>query len=132
MSSEIIKVLEYLGEKIGITIDWTSENMMPYVQQLCEKFIKWETGTSIVNCIVYCIGILACIIVSIIIVNKIRSSDLDSFDKGTVYFILVLPILIGFFAGDSLIKEIMNIIEVQTFPEKAIYEWVTCYIESQR
>ena len=91
MSSEIIKVLEYLGEKIGITIDWTSENMMPYVQQLCEKFIKWETGTSIVNCIVYCIGILACIIVSIIIVNKIRSSDLDSFDKGTVYFILVLP-----------------------------------------
>ena len=47
LSNEIIKVLEYLGEKIGITIDWTSNNAIPYLEQLCGKFIKWEIGTSI-------------------------------------------------------------------------------------
>ena len=46
MSEEVIKILDYLGEKIGVTIDWTSNNVIPYVNQLCEKFIKWEINTS--------------------------------------------------------------------------------------
>lgn len=46
ISDEIIKVLEYLCTKIGLTIDWTSSNVLPYVEQLCGKFVKWEMGTS--------------------------------------------------------------------------------------
>lgn len=48
ISSEIIKVLDYLGEKFGIAIDWTSKNVLPYLQALVDKFIKWEISTSIV------------------------------------------------------------------------------------
>ena len=46
ISDEIIKVLEYLCTKIGLTIDWTSSNVLPYVEQLCGKFVKWEIGTN--------------------------------------------------------------------------------------
>ena len=45
ISNEIIQVLEYLAEKIGITIDWTNNNVLPYVEQLCKKFIEWEYTT---------------------------------------------------------------------------------------
>ena len=48
VSSEIIEVLDYLGEKFGIAIDWTSNNVLPYLQTLADKFIKWEISTSIV------------------------------------------------------------------------------------
>ena len=48
VSSEIIEVLDYLGEKFGIAIDWTSNNVLPYLQALVDKFIKWEIFTSIV------------------------------------------------------------------------------------
>lgn len=47
ISDEIIKVLEYLCTRIGLTIDWTSSNVLPYIEQLCGKFVKWEIGTSI-------------------------------------------------------------------------------------
>ena len=46
VSKEIIEVLDYIGEKIGVTIDWTSDNVIPYVKELCEKFIAWEISTS--------------------------------------------------------------------------------------
>lgn len=30
ISKEIIEVLDYIGSKVGITIDWTAENVIPY------------------------------------------------------------------------------------------------------
>lgn len=32
MSVEVIKVLDALVEKFGIAIDWTSANVLPYLQ----------------------------------------------------------------------------------------------------
>ena len=44
MSQQIIEVLDYLFEKFGIAIDWTSENIMPYIhlpiQSGSDKILK--------------------------------------------------------------------------------------------
>lgn len=48
MSEEVIKVLDALAEKFGIAIDWTSANVLPYLQQLCGKYVRYEIVTSIV------------------------------------------------------------------------------------
>ena len=37
-SDEFIKVIDALGKKIGIVIDWTSENIMPYIVDLFERW----------------------------------------------------------------------------------------------
>ena len=37
MSEEIIKVLDNIGQKFGIAIDWTSENVLPYIQDLMHR-----------------------------------------------------------------------------------------------
>ena len=34
MSEEVIKILDNLGEKFGVAIDWTSENIAPYLTKL--------------------------------------------------------------------------------------------------
>ena len=50
-SQEIINVLDYLYSKFGITIDWTSENVMPYLEELCGRYIQYEIYTSIAWCV---------------------------------------------------------------------------------
>lgn len=48
MSDQIIKVLEYLGDKLGIAIDWTAENVIPYAEQLFKRYVTFKiTYTSI-------------------------------------------------------------------------------------
>lgn len=47
ISDQIIQVLEYLAEKMGVTIDWSQQNVLPYVQQICEKYIRYEIATSV-------------------------------------------------------------------------------------
>ena len=38
MSQEIINVLNYIGEKIGIAIDWTADNVMPQVLDILGRY----------------------------------------------------------------------------------------------
>ena len=48
MSEEIIKVLDALAEKFGVAVDWTSANVIPYLEQLCSKCVNYEIATSFV------------------------------------------------------------------------------------
>lgn len=47
MNSEIIEALELLSEKWGLAIDWTSKNVVPYLQGLMDRVIKYEFITSV-------------------------------------------------------------------------------------
>ena len=42
MSQEIINVLNYLGEQLGIAIDWTSENIWPQVMDILGQYRLME------------------------------------------------------------------------------------------
>ena len=46
MSEEIIKVLDDLSERFGVAIDWSEENVLPYAQELFQKFVNYEIWTS--------------------------------------------------------------------------------------
>lgn len=118
ISDEVIKILEYLCDKIGITIDWTSNNVIPYLEQLCEKFVKWEIGTSI--------GWIALAVISIIIALIFsKVVDLDGFEIFIFWCVLIIAIvIIGWQAFD--------IIECYTFPEKTIYDYIQTYLQNSR
>lgn len=109
MSDEIIKVFEYLGGKFGIAIDWTNSNVIPYLQQLFEKFIKWEIATSITWIVI--VAIIAIIFVGLgLIVN-----DSDFWILPTIAIVIAL-VIISFQAFD--------IITANYFPEKALYDYL--------
>lgn len=46
MSQEIINVLNYLGEQVGIAIDWTSENVWPQVMDILGRYRLFELITT--------------------------------------------------------------------------------------
>ena len=46
MSQEIINVLNYLGEQLGIAIDWSSENVWPQVMDILGRYRLLEIVSS--------------------------------------------------------------------------------------
>ena len=42
MSQEIINVLNYLGEQLGIAIDWSSENIWPQIMDILGRYRLME------------------------------------------------------------------------------------------
>lgn len=42
MNQEIINTLNYLGEQLGIAIDWTSENVWPQVMDILGRYRMFE------------------------------------------------------------------------------------------
>ena len=117
VSSEIIEVLDYIGEKFGIAIDWTSNNVLPYLQALVDKFIKWEIFTSIVW-----IAIAAFIIVmTITLMNLKRFRKINEETDGMLYVLAGLLILVFFVV---ICIQIFDIIECNIFPEKVLYDFI--------
>lgn len=115
VSDQIIQVLDYIGKKLGLTIDWTSENVLPYVQTLCDKYINWEIATSIIWIV---IGV-ACIILSLILIIKFWDDDFG----GIFFMILGIGItIIGF--------QIFDIIRCIYFPELQIFQYVQSLLKS--
>lgn len=130
LSDQIIQVLNYLGEKFGIAIDWTSENVIPYITTLCTKLISYEIWTSVAW-----IAIMAILsIIGIVIAAKFRvfSSDfLDEFDIGAVFLCAGLFVI---WVGTVICIgcQVFDIIKCVTFPEMYVFEYIQTLIESAK
>lgn len=70
MSQEIIKVLEYLGDKLGIAIDWTTENVLPYAEQLFKRYVTLKITYASIGTV---IGLVLAITAIVLGVKLIKS-----------------------------------------------------------
>ena len=112
MSDAIIKVLNELCDKFGIAIDWTSDNVVPYLQDLMVRYSKYVCYTSIMWLV---IGLIIMVIFAVLLYKYLKPEHRD----GLIIFLLGCGMFIG--AGDT-VNQIMDIIEITTIPEKAIIE----------
>lgn len=46
-SKQIIEVLDAIGDKLGIAIDWTSENVWPYLKEIMEKYVRYKIAKEV-------------------------------------------------------------------------------------
>ena len=119
VSSQIIEVLEHLGSKFGIVIDWTAENVLPYLEQLAGKYINWEIAISKmwmwIGAIIVVFGIVT------ILLDVMCSWD------GIGYYIGAFIIIIG---GIVIVHQVIDILTCQHFPEKMVVEYVQQLIDS--
>ena len=118
ISSEIIEVLDYLGEKFGIAIDWTSNNVLPYLQTLVDKFIQWEISTSI-------LWIAIAVFVIAMIISLMNLKGIREFNKEICDGMLWIPagiLILGFFI--VICVQIFDIVECNVFPEKVLYDFI--------
>lgn len=113
IADEIIKILDYLGQKFGMAIDYTKENVMPEVTKLCEKYISWQISTSIVWIVIAAIAILIALIFAI----QVQKSGSDGFEWVIFIIVAIIAMLI-------IIPQVFDIVEAITFPEKSIYDYI--------
>ena len=65
MTDEIIKLLDELAKRFGIAIDWTSENVMPYLMDVYDRFVTYQIVTNLVAPILFVILLTATIMVAL-------------------------------------------------------------------
>ena len=128
MSEEIIKVLDDLAQRFGVAINWADKNVMPYLQELFDKFIDWEMWTSVMYGGVGLIAIIIGIILGIIASRIHKEHDARMGDAAFDYIICMgIPIMIGV---TIIFTQLYDIIECLTFPEKTLFDYVTNYMDN--
>lgn len=122
MSNEIIKVLDHLCDKFGIAIDWSSNNVMPYLQDLMVRITKYAIYTNILW-LVMSILIISATVFALVKIIKVARESMYDWD-----FIIAISSLIGsiiiiifFITG---MYACQNLIEVNTVPEKYMIEMI--------
>lgn len=125
VSEQIIQIMDALCEKFGIAIDWANENVLPYMETLCQKLITYNIVTSIC----WIVFMLILTIASIIATKKLcpvfkKKIAYDSdWEIGAVLSIIVLIILYLIIIIASICQTV-DIIKCITFPEMYIIEYV--------
>lgn len=133
INNQIIEVLNALCKKFGIVIDWTGQNVMPYIQELMKKAVNYELWTS-VGWLLICVAFIFVFFKLIYWCVKNQNNEsniiLDFLyynEEFPVYFLIIGGIL-TIIATIYAVTQIMDIITCLTFPEKIIFNMIQSMI----
>lgn len=135
VSEQIIQVIDALCEKFGIAINWTNENVVPYLEVLCGKLITYEICTSIAWMVIMTLASIG----SIVAAKKFYPTFKNGWDKNARsccdmgwQFASVLAIIALAIINISTIcvlgQQIMDIIKCAVFPEMYIFEYISALV----
>ena len=129
VSEQIIEVFDYLFEKFGIAVDWSSENVIPTIKILCEKLTTYEICTSIA----YAVFWIAFSIALTVIKNKMfkKLTDIGFFDDSDGFNYVMTSVLTYILLSAIYIITIIvlwnqtaDVIQCAVFPEMYIFEYI--------
>lgn len=131
ISDQVIAVLDNLCTKFGIAIDWTSENVLPYVMELAGKFIKYEIATSVITCVLILVFFFPALKFCVWALKKYFSTDRYDVIMEIISVVATIAfVIIAVVAIIGIPMEIFDIATCLTFPEKAIFEYVSYMMKS--
>lgn len=125
MSDEIIKVLDNLGQKFGIAIDWTSQNILPYLQDLMNRFISLQSTKAIIWIVILSVLVIATIILMVIGIRVGKRED----DGEIIFMAVFIGIIILICLVVPLICNIFGLMQNIYTPELTLLEYITNYGE---
>ena len=135
VSEQIIQVIDALCNKFGIAVDWTAQNIIPYVETLCGKLIAYEIGTSIAWMAIMILLSIASIIATKKLAPtfkkglKEQGTWDDDWTIGTWLAIAGL-VIVNLATVIVVVVQVMDIIKCTTFPEMYIFEYISILIQS--
>ena len=128
-SDELIEVFDYIGGKVGIAIDWSDKNVIPYLTELASRFIKYQITTSGIW-----LGISVIILLLIVPVYKKyvaakNRHKTNSYDDSYIewFWAIVFISIVGIMTFGT---NLFQIVECVYLPELTIYEYITSFIET--
>lgn len=134
VSEQIIQVINTLCEKFGIAINWTGENVIPYLEILCGKLIKYEICTSIAWMAIMILLSIGSIIATKKFAPIFRKGlkEQGTLDDGWTCATIVAIIGLAVLNLATIIVvgvQIMDIVKCITFPEMYVFEYVSKLIQ---
>lgn len=115
-SNNFKEVLDAICDKLGIVVDWSNTNAIPYLMELSEKIINYEIYTSIAW-LFLAIGIL---IIGLVLLIKEKEDLKDGYLSGSIAIGMFCILAFVFIAG----VQVGDIITALTLPEKTIINFV--------
>ena len=122
MSSEIIAVLDDVCSRLGIVVDWSSENLLPYVEDLVRRLISYEAGISIVQIVVWFMIFLMFALCIKIAHSRLEKAAFDESELVAILGAAAFISLVGFVC--VFIKQTIDLVACVTFPEKIIMAYL--------
>ena len=133
MGDEVIKVLKHLGDQFGVAIDWSSANIMPYLNDLMGRIVKYGIYINIYNIFykIFCIALFVGITVVLYkLANRALIKQKNSEDNlaealSIAYVVSCVATVVVIVVGMVGISDsVTNIIELNTVPEKYVIEMI--------
>jgi hypothetical protein len=132
ISEQIIQVIDNLCTKFGIAINWTGENVIPYLEVLCKKLITYEIATSAM----WILLVWVLFGVSALTLKKMHpwlmKKSNESFDEIYEFMDVVLwitTIILGIVMICITCDQAIDIIKCFTFPEMYVFEYVSALMK---
>lgn len=129
VADQIIQVIEYLGQKFGIAIDWSAENVLPIAQTLMERIARWCIAENVFFVALSLVGLIVGIIIFSISAQKLPK--LDSDDDIGITLCSVGLIIFGIICIAGVIGLCVNtyhLIQSICFPELAVFEYIQSFM----
>ena len=125
-NNQVIEVLKYIGEQFGIAADWTSDNIMPHIQDLITRIAQYEFFSSMILAIIgFIIAIVSLVFLIKMIINGQKIYDLcDEFVCIGIwtlgfFFLIGIPLSFGLACG-----ELNDMMKAKFLPEVIALEYV--------
>lgn len=126
---QIIQVIEYLGQKFGIAIDWSAENILPIAQTLMEKIARWCVAENIFYVALSLVGLMVSIIIVPKCIKKIPSIEYND-ELGQFLYVggLVIFGIIGIAGIIGICVNTYYLVRSICFPELVVFEYIQSFI----
>lgn len=126
MNEELIKALTELAKKFGVAIDWTSQNALPYVQELASRIVKFEVATSIFWAIVGAVFVISYhwwMPFIKYLARKEKEKPYDVYDvwKWLAIAGMIITMVIG---GIIIIQQVYDLIQCAILPEIVVLRYL--------
>jgi hypothetical protein len=140
ISDQIIKVLDDLSARFGIAIDWASENVIPKLEKVGERFIRYTAIMDVIKIVICLLAVAIClkVLLASIEVAKLdlsRTKNMEDYDydpdvRSTIGcalggFGLVISLVCTLTVG---VQSINSLIRCIVCPELEIIQALSTYI----
>ena len=121
-NNELVELLKELANQMGIAVDWTSENIRPYIIDTMGRLAKYEIFTSVIWILLF--AIIAFIAVQFwkIAYKKYKDVDDYEFDEESFFWISVLLLLVIIGVVLGIVSQLCDIGEAIYMPEVLLIE----------
>ena len=108
------QILRELGEQFGLMIDWSNENIIPYLKELAQRVVQYETWQSIFWLVIGILTIILGIVLIILELKCILNGD------GFLTFLGFIGIAVGI---GIICSQINDILLCKYLPEKILLRY---------